>query len=75
MVAWKVVKFCRNSETQSNIILEGDALEIVHVCYELKDNLKVRWYESIIDNSRTMFNTLQSWYVKQVKRKVNITAH
>jgi hypothetical protein len=42
MVAWKVVvEFCRNSGTQSNIILEGDSLEIVHVCYELKDNLKV----------------------------------
>lgn len=56
-----------------NIILEGDALKIVHLLRN--EGQSQSRYDNLIDDLNTMLNNLHSWYVKHVKREANIVAH
>jgi hypothetical protein len=61
--AWKAVEFGKDLGIQ-NIILEGNALDIVHAL--LKEEQFWSRYGNLLNNSKTLLNSLQSWYVNHV---------
>lgn len=61
--AWKAVEFGRDLGIQ-NTILEGNALDIVHALR--KEEQSWSRYGNLLDNSKTLLNSLQSWYVNHV---------
>lgn len=56
-----------------NIILEGDTLDIVQILQ--KEYQSWSRYGNLIEDLKTLLNSLMSWHVHHVKREANTTAH
>jgi hypothetical protein len=72
ITTWKVVEFGRNLGIH-NIILEDNAMEVVHVFR--KENQSWSKYGNLIDNAKITLHSLQSWHVTHIRREENMAAH
>lgn len=69
---WKAVKFGTELGIQ-NIVIKGNTLKIVYALRKKSQSLS--WYGNLIDDTKIMLHSFQSWYVKHVKREAKMTAH
>jgi ribonuclease HI len=70
--AWKAVQFGRDLGLPK-VILEGDALVIVQALQ--KEDPSWHKYGSLIETSRSLLRSFQSWSVRHTKREANMAAH
>jgi ribonuclease HI len=70
--AWKAIVFCKNLGLQY-IFLEGDTMKIVNNFRQ--ENSCWNQYDQLIEDTRIMLNSLQSWVVGHVGREANEAAH
>jgi ribonuclease HI len=72
VAAWKTIGFCCD-QGFSHLILEGDALEIVHGLN--KDSSSWCRYGQLLSDSRECLTRFESWRVTHVRREGNAAAH
>jgi hypothetical protein len=70
--AWRMAGFC-GSLGARHIVVEGDALEIVHALR--KDSACWGRYGNLVDDAKNLLNSIDKWEVQHVKRSGNEAAH
>lgn len=69
---WTTAKFCRDVVYQ-NIILEGDALQVVNLLLSKSSDLSEGGM--LILDTRNLLNTFICWSTSHVPRDANVVAH
>lgn len=72
MAMWHATEVCRKLGVQ-NIILEGDAMEVVQALHR-----ESTWRESyymLVEEDKRNLHTIPRWSVQHVAKQANVTAH
>ncbi|XP_059431541.1 uncharacterized protein LOC132165051 [Corylus avellana] len=72
IAAWKTTKVCKHMGF-SKVIIEGDSLEVVTALQG--DDCRWNRFGSLVNDTKSYFNSLQEWHVRHTERLANNAAH